>query len=349
VAGITVTERNWLRAALLVFGATSLFWAIGAAEQRWRPAPRLERLVYDPVETSMRVVAIPHFLIAILFLATSRGMRRPRAWIWLAAMLALGAALCWLFALSGPASRLPQVLFLLYFAVHEFRDEAYFYVANGDAPKGTDPKRLRFDVLVAPVLLFWFAVAALLFAAAFEIGDLDRYTKLFYPGLPPAVRWPLGALPAAALAVALVRLKKRHDRTYPGGAWGFVRTHRPIFVVFGGIFLVILLELVAHQKVRAFVTLHVTAWYVFAMHQYARRPGPDPAPRRLSWTWMRATPAGFTFLHAGLALVVLALCVVFAYGFRNSPAQPGLWLLVSRDAFAYWTILHITISFVPRP
>ena len=123
--------------------------------------------------------------------------------------------------------------------------------------------------------------------------------------------------------------------------------HRPICVVYGGALVVIVLELLISGRIFSIVTLHVTAWYVFAMYQFSKRPPPDPAPRKLGWKWMRTTRGGFAFLHLGLCVLMLVAAAVWAYGFRNAPSSV-FSMFLSQDVFAYWTIVHITISFVPR-
>lgn len=348
MSGLTATERNWLRAAAIVLGSIAFFWSIQAAETRWRPAPRTQQVVYDPVETSMRVLALPHFILGLLFLATSRGMRQARSRRSVLLLAAAGAALCWLFAqVGGHREKFGQVIVLLYFAVHEFRDEAYFYVANGDAPPGTDAKRLGWQVLRAPALMLGFAGAVILLGVAFELGDLRRFTAPIFGRVEPPLRWALGTVPLLLIVLDALRLKRRCDRDFPGAFPEFLRRHRPILRVCLGIGLVILLEVLVRQKSRALVTLHVTAWYVFVMYQFGRRPAPVPAPSRFSWAWMRSTPGGFSFLHVGLAALTLLGCAVAAYGFRNDAAW--FQLVLSREAFPYWTIMHITISFVPKP
>ena len=343
------TERNWLVAMGLVAAAVLLFWGIHLAEAAWSSSGMHERLVRHPVETSMRVLGIPHFVLGFLFMLTSRGMRRPGAWLRLLALAAVGAALCWAFAKAGGrAGDLSKALFLLYFAVHELRDEAFFYQANGDAPAGADPPRLRRDLLVAPAMLLWLAVGSIFLAIAWEIGRMRRYTDTVFGGTEPALRLALGALPLAALLGAMELRRRHHARGPAGGLWGHLRRHRPIFVVFAGIFALVVTDVLLHGRALALVTLHVTAWYVFARQQYARRPPPAPAPRRFTWRWMRTTGAGFAFLHVALAVVVLAGCAVWAFGFRNSPDRTVLRILFSPDAFAYWTIMHITLSFAPR-
>jgi len=124
--------------------------------------------------------------------------------------------------------------------------------------------------------------------------------------------------------------------------------HRPICVVFAGMLVVVLLDLLVNGRVYSIVTLHVTAWYVFVLHQFSRRAAADPAPPRFGWKWIRTTRSGFQFLHLGLLALAMIGAGVWAYGFDNSPSQVGFSAVLSRDAFPYWTIFHVTTSFTPR-
>ncbi|MGQ0614402.1 MAG: hypothetical protein ACT4PV_11755 [Planctomycetaceae bacterium] len=347
--GLTATERNWLKAAGLVAGSVLLFYGILGLETAWAARHRTERLVYHPVETSMRCLAIPHFLIAILFTATSRKMQRARSWLGFLGLAAAGAGLCLLFAKAGGREgMISKALFITYFAIHEFRDEAYFCAANGDAPGSKDARRLSPGVFVAPVALLWFALGIAAIGAAFGIGGMGRYTGPLFGEMPARARGTLGLLPMLAFAGCAWWLVRRARRVYPGGVRAFLQGHRPILRVFAGIFLLILIDLVLYGKIRALVTLHVTAWYVFTVQMLDRRPAAASAPRTLGWTWMRTTRAGFVFLHVGLFVAVTVGCAVWAWGFRNAPSQHAFRLLLSREAFPYWTILHITLSFLPR-
>ena len=97
---------------------------------RWNPALRL---VLNPAETSMRYLGFSHFLVAFLFLSTSKKMRTPRSWLEFSAALAVGAVLCLGYTqvrLWSPA--VATILFFLYFLVHDFRDQVFFYFSNGD-------------------------------------------------------------------------------------------------------------------------------------------------------------------------------------------------------------------------
>ena len=127
------------------------------------------RLVWDASETSMRLLALSHFLVALVFMSTSRTMRRARSWAVFLGLAALGAGLCWGFSrLGGIGAPLAAVLFYAYFLVHEFRDQVGFYRMNGDAPPSSDPRALLRDLLAFPALSFAVIGAIFVFAGAFH-------------------------------------------------------------------------------------------------------------------------------------------------------------------------------------
>lgn len=346
---LTETERNWLVALAIVIGGSLLTAVVLAIEKQVTGAPRAERLIWNAEETFMRFLTLPHFLIAILFMTTSRGMRTARSWGWLVGLTVLGVGLCVLFHRAGArAAYLPNALFLGYFLIHEFRDQAFFYRVNGDAPKEATTDRTRRHLLLVPMLGLALIFAAFLFGAAFRIGGTRRYTESVYGAMGPELRGALGALALLLVIGAIHWTRRTWDRTYEGGALGFIRKHRPLFFVFGGILVVLVLDILLNGRAYAIVTLHVAAWFVFVTRGMARRPAPDPAPRSGSWAWIRSTRSGFLWLHHGLFLLIVIAAAVWAYGFQNSPDQQALWTVLSKDAFPYWTIMHVTISFVPR-
>ena len=346
---LTTTERNWLMGLALVVGSILLATAIQAVEIAGGRTVRGDRLIGNPVEASMRFFAMPHFLLAILFMTTSRGTRNAKAWTSMVALTALGVGLCFLFAQAGGrAAYLPNALFLGYFLVHEFRDQAFFYRVNGDVPPSPDAKAQRRDLLMVPVLGLLAIMAVFFFGAAFRIGGTRRYTESVYGSLDPTIRGVIGSLALLGLIAAIHMTRRSWDRRHEGGALGFLTRNRPIFVVFGGIMAVLILDIIINGRAYAIVTLHVATWYVFVMHGYSKRPAPDPTPKRFSWPWMRSTKNGFNALHTVLVVGIVLLAVLWAYGSRNSPDQASLWVLLSKDAFPYWTIMHVTISFTPR-
>ncbi len=346
---LTTTERNWLWALAIVVGSALFFWLLYAAEQRWGHTVREERLVWHAVETSMRYLALSHFLVAILFMTTSRSMRKASSWAWFAGLAMFGTGLSMAFASAGGLEmHVAAALFYTYFLVHEFRDQAFFYRVNGDAPKDADPDELRKTLWTVPAVVMGLIGTIFFAGAAFEIGGARRYTEAVFGDLPQTARYVIGALPIAAMIVVTHLLRRSYARKHPGGISGFARANRPILFVFGGILAVLIADIIITGRVYAIVTLHVTAWYVFVVRGFAKRPPPEPRPRAFTWTWMRSTLAGFNFLHIGMLVLVMAAGAVWAYGFDNSASQSFFWVLLSREAFPFWTIMHVSVSFLPR-
>ncbi len=346
---LTTTERNWLWALAIVVGSALLFWLVYAAEMRWGHTVREERLVWHGLETSMRYLALSHFIVAILFMSTSRTMRRPRSWAWFGGLLLFGVGLSLAFAFSGGLKfHVAAALFYTYFLVHEFRDQAFFYRFNGDAPKDADPNDLRKTLWTVPAVVMG-VIGTIFFAgAAFEIGGARRYTEAVFGDMAPTMRYVIGALPIVVMIVVAHLLRRSYAKTHAGGFMGFVRSNRPILFVFVGILVVLVSDILISGRVYAIVTLHVSGWYVFVVRDFANRTPLDPRPKAFTWPWMRGTLAGFNFLHLGMLALVMAAGVVWAYAFNNSPSQSAFWVLLSREAFPFWTIMHISVSFLPR-
>ncbi len=339
---LTETERNWLFAALILLGSLLLFGIIYAVELdsgRWNADLRL---VMNPAEASMRYLGISHFLIAFLFLMTSKKMRAPRSWLPFAGAIAIGTVLCLGFArvkMWSPV--LASILFFGYFVMHDFRDQVFFYFSNGDAPAKADRKGLSDLLFRTPFLVLALLVAGA--AGLMATGVLDiAWLGAAFTGWPAAARWALGVVPGAAAVLMVWRYRELWRRESLGRVGDFARANRPILVVFAAALLILLA-----QKGFAIVTLHVTCWYVFALHQLKKRPA-TPAPKPFSWSWLRATPAGFNVLHIGSAVLLVAVGAVWAYGFRNDPAMAPMRVILDPASFQYWTIVHVTASFGGR-
>ena len=345
---LTTTERNWLVALAVVVGSGLVFAAVLAIEKSAGLTDKRTRLVRDASETSMRLLALSHFLVALVFMSTSRTMKRARSWAVFLGLAALGAGLCWGFSrLGGIGAPLAAVLFYAYFLVHEFRDQVGFYRANGDAPPAADPRAVLRDLLAFPALAFLVIGTVFVFGAAFRIGGARRYASAF-GDMPRIAQQGLAVAAVLAVAGAAWALKRRWDRRHEAGARGFVASHRPIFLVFAGITTVLFAGIPLTGDVYPIVTLHVTTWYVFYLCMLRSRPRPGPPPRPFTWPWMRGTAAGFNFVHLGIAGLIILAAAVWAYGSGNDPGNHALRILLSKDGFPYWTIMHVSVSFLPR-
>ena len=343
----TLTERNWLLALGIVIGSSVLFFGVFLLESLAVGRARPERLVWHAVETSMRYLALAHFLVAVLYMTTSRAMRSVRSWMWFFGLAGIGVLLSWAFHLGGALQgALAAALFYAYFMVHDFRDQMFFFHTNRDAPADVEPSNSKPFLWAVPLLVFAGIAATFLVGAAFRIGGARRYTDGIYGGLDTTPRAAIAlAIFFAVLGLTVWTVRRCHAM-FPGGVGAFARAYRPILMVFLAVPLVLILDILITGRVYAIVTLHVTAWYVFVDRTLAARP--PPAARPTGWAWWRSTRAGFNLIHGAVVVALLGAGIIWAYGFRNNPELTGFRALLSREAFPYWTIMHVTVSFVPR-
>jgi hypothetical protein len=340
----SLTERNAFLSVTILVGCFAVFGLIYGLEMDLGRWDREIRLVRSVSETSTRYLAVSHFLLAIAFMATSRRMRAARPWAGFVLMLAAGAVLCvgW-DRLRGMDDYLARLLFFGYFIAHDFRDQVFFFYANGDAP----PSARQKGVSDALYLLAFLPVAAVVSIFAF-VRAAGSFGGASGPvALPDAVRWVFFLLPVP-VALGFLHLRRLWKREGLGRPMDLVRTYRPLFIVFAVSFVVLFVGLVLTGHMYAIVVLHVTAWYVFSLRQLQKRPATAPAPRAFTWPWMRSTPLGFSVLHGGLTVLLVLAGAFWAYAFRNDEALRGFSYVLGRDAFPLWTIVHVTLSFRSR-
>ena len=340
---LSATERNWLLGLAIAVGLACLCWVVGSMESVERKA----KLVWNASETSTRFLAIAHTVVATAFLLTSRRMRAPRGWLWLAGLTVAGVLACLAFsALGGMRAPVAGLLFYGYFLAHEVRDELFFYRVNGDVPADSSEAALR-GLWTAPIVVVA-AAASFVFAwTAFGFGGPHQIADAL-ASVAPAPRGAIGAAVLLAAVALLVVVARRLSRLDPGGLLGFLRRHRPLFSVFAWLYAVLLVGIFLTGRMYAIVAIHVAIWYVFTIRQLAVRGAPSPRPRPLSWTWVRSTVAGFNAFHLGVLALVVAAAAVRAYAYKNGTEPQALAVLVSKESFPYWTLLHVTWSWVPR-
>jgi len=219
-----------------------------------------------------------------------------------------------------------------------------FYGVLGDASPIAD--RMAFDRMVKNLIgLTVFTLAAIVWS----LIPLGGYAAKGYE-IAAIANWPIWArlqlsiLPlVAALAGYTITLRRSALRLRYDSVATLIRTHATLFKVMFGVIGVLGAALLITRRPFSLILFHVVAWYVFASWQLARHPPKAPAPGL--WGWMRTTPTGFKTLHIGMAAVLMCIGLVWTLGLHQTPYLA--WLLAP-ESFLYWTIMHITVSFVPR-
>lgn len=311
-------------------------------------APRLidYRMFKNPSELPMRIFGLPHFIIALMFVLTSRRLRQPTSIFMFIGLLGVGTCFCWLFyRAGGHLNPFAMFLFYFYFLVHGLRDDAFFYKSYGDMPKDAAATHQR--IMAVLQLLILGLLFSLIWPTYVQMSSSSY--KLRHPIMEnffPA-SWPfvlrLGIMFVPMLLISVFAIL-RMGRRFPGGLPNLWRVHRPILTIFSISLVIILASLIGGPwTFNIVVLMHFVGWYIFALFLMDHRPPARP-PRGV-WQWMRTTRQGFMTLHLGLAALVTILIAVSIYGFGKD-----CWLepIVGSKNFYYWTIMHVTLSFLPR-
>lgn len=342
----TLTVRRFSYAVLLMAGLTATFALLSLAESAYFGR---SNAVDSAFGSAMQFTGLPHFIIGFLFMASSRKTQNARSRIQILIGLAIGAGLCWLYyRAGGPDVRpaIPMGFVLIYFLVHEMRDEFFFYRRYGEAGDDEPYAGRQVSGLLLSLVPFALAVAWSVQFAFPEGRDL-----VLIPGASelPAARMALAwGLPVAVLLALSVWGVAKVVKSSGLTIGGLLGRDRPIWVVYAGILLVVAATGTMGGKSYSIVLLHVSAWWVFAtvgLRAFGKKAG----VRDLGVTrWLRTTQAGFQTLHVGLTILCVATAFVWAYRFGMAEGHILSWF-GDRDAFYYWTIMHVTVSFVPKP
>ncbi|MBI5864570.1 MAG: hypothetical protein HZB38_08690, partial [Planctomycetes bacterium] len=226
------------------------------------------RMVADPTEFGVRIMGIAHFVIAAIFLATSPRLRMAGGWLWLLGLSAAAVLLCWAFsAAGGRQNPIALILFYMFFFIHAFRDEAYFYRIR--AGKAVPPEQHT------EAVLRWLQVVALCALLALLVSVISvRYSLGFVSVQENALRslfpasWPFVMVFFATVAPLVVLATiafARISGQQPGGFAGLVRTHRPLVGVIGGTMAILLASmLLGAWTYNLVILMHFVAWFEYS-------------------------------------------------------------------------------------
>ncbi len=126
------------------------------------------------------------------------------------ALLGIGLLLCVGYGrLEAVSAWIAGLLFFIFFLLHDFRDQVFFYGVNGDAPGQAGTRRRSSAFLFTSPLVFFGALLCLAAPiVAFSGIRVNRVTDTV-EGLSQPMRWLFALLPTAILAATLPFLRKR--------------------------------------------------------------------------------------------------------------------------------------------
>jgi hypothetical protein len=314
----------------------------------------------ESVGMAMRYVTMPHYVIGFLFMVTSARNRTVGRRTSIAGLLALSGLLCLGYAALGTASSnemigstmryhwyetgaSPLSLFaiILYFLVHELRDQAMFYVATNSS--GVIADRPLFDRFVNWTIGLSIATFTAVIWSILVLGQQGQTQVLILPELKGDLRYVIALAPAAFCVLGLGASARWYAHATGQTVLEMSDQLGPLNRVFVGVFLWLSLGYALRMGVNLLILFHVIGWYVFTCYKLKERGQALPAADWLTWT--RTNLSGFRILHIGLVIVFIAVGAIWAYVFEG---RGPLWYVLAPGAFLYWTIAHITVSFLPR-
>jgi hypothetical protein len=324
----SATWRNFQGALALALAAIGVGGVIYLVETFGLHSER--RFVENPSDVMMRAFGLAHFWIGWLFLFTSPRLRSGRSLVQLGGWTLAGTAFC-LFSWSQGGMKNPFLLlaFYAYFLIHEIRDEANLFLAQGEAPP--DAGRASF------LRRLGISVTLTLMAAFALIYTLHGRVQEKLEGVVAAPEWWLALLTLGLLAAC-------------AGSWRAtwatvrrldieVRHYAPLLAVYAAITSILIAgSLLGSIGFNLIVLIHVMAWFVFVRQRLANQS----APVRSWWAWLRGTATGFVVLHLVAVVVVLTLMALRVHLWERAGLISEMF---ATSSFHYWSIMHITMAF----
>ncbi len=337
--GLGQSERNLWSAALLVLVLILGFEAIRWAEISF-VAPAGKGVVENAAEASTRFFTIPHVIIGFLFMITSTRNQTVHKRLWIVGLLGVGAVLSCAYGgmLSNGGKLLGAAFLYSYFLVHELRDEMNFYRLLDGSPQLADDKnfkhfgRQQIALLVGGVVfILWVS------------GTMRTPSVLALPGVSFAGMAGIVVMGAIVGILAMAASYRSYAARRGTSILQVIRDHRQLIRLYVAIFVLTIVGAILTDRLYPIILMHVSVWYVVTCRMLKQKSATGTTVG--TWPWMRGTLNGFRTLHIGLAMVCMLLGALAVYA---AGPLDHVWWFISPEAFPYWTIMHISVSFVPR-
>jgi len=300
-----------------------------------------------PFSSLTLILGLPHVVIGFLFSLTSTHTANSRGRRLILAAVCIGAILIWLSYLAGGTSKSagwPMVFLVIYFLVHLYRDERHFYHRYGE--QGSPSDGICIALLATSLYAVLFALAwtfvCLVGNPAFALRDIVDARQL--ASVSRTVLWMLPCLILLATAKLCVHAALERTQT---SLLTLLRRDAPLWWVYALIPMVCGLAALRGGVLWSLVLLHVIGWWTFVTLTLAKRNRHASSRVRGAWNWVRATQGGFQLFHGALALAVCGLLLYYVHHTNHQRGSILDWVLTP-SAFYYLTIMHVTVSFIPK-
>lgn len=304
------------------------------------------RLVPNPAEFPCRIFGFAHHVVGMMFMFSSKKMRKVDGWLWFIGLLGVGILISvFFYNFGGKFNPVMVIFYFLFFMVHGFRDMVFFYQPKSENPALERTRSWLLALFQACILLvlMYILVPAFFLYLAWRNKTYSPELKANIDVLMPYLN---GILMSSWILLLASLFGLRHFlKKYPGGLGGFWIENKPILLVLIYTALIILVSpLVGHWTYNLLILSHFVGWYFFASRRLEALPKQATLQDGL-WKWVRGSVIGFQRLHLGLAAVFFVILLVNHYFL---PDTGVVSLLFGGSAFYYWTVIHVTISFAPK-
>lgn len=305
-----------------------------------------DRLVPNPAEFPCRIFGFAHYTVGMMFMLSSKKMRKPSSWLWFIGLLGIAILISiFFYNFGGKFNPVMVIFYFLFFMVHGFRDMVFFYQPTSEdltLERSRSWLLALFQACILLVLMYILVPVFFLYLA----WRNKTYSPELQANIDTLMPYLKGILMFSWILLLAALFGLRHFlKKYPGGFGAFWRENKPILLVLIYTALIILISpLVGPWTYNLLILSHFVGWYFYASRRLEAIPKPA-TPRDGLWKWVRGSVSGFQSLHLGLAAVFFVILLVNHYLLFETSI---ISLFLGGNAFYYWTVIHVTISFAPR-